>query len=236
MTMFDLIAFDADDTLWHNETLYRRARAKFEALMAPYCTPEDAAQWLDQMEMRNLEPFGYGIKPFILSMIETAVEISHGQIPAGEIQKIVDLAHEMVDADVELLDGVRETVSRLAGAYPLMLVTKGDPLDQERKLLKSGLGEYFRYVEIMWDKTKAKYAALFARYQVQPQHFLMVGNSLRSDILPVIELGGRAIYIPYRLTWGHENISIPDSHVYCEIDNMWQLEEAIARMGSEAKC
>ncbi len=234
--MFDLIAFDADDTLWHNEILYRRARAKFETLMASYCTPEEAAQWLDRTEMRNLEPFGYGIKPFILSMVETAIEISHGQIPAPEIQKIVGLAHEMVDADVELLDGVRETVTRLAAAYPLMLVTKGDPLDQERKLRKSGLGEYFRYIEIMWDKTREKYAALFAHYEVRPERFLMVGNSLRSDILPVLELGGRAIYIPYSLTWGHETVPIPDGHVYCEIESMWQLEEAIEKVSSTPSC
>lgn len=234
--MFDLIAFDADDTLWHNEILYRRARAKYERIMAPYSSPEEAALRLDQTEMRNLEPFGYGIKPFILSMVETAIEISAGQIPAVEIQKIVGLAHEMVDADVELLEGVRETVSRLAAAYPLMLVTKGDPLDQERKLRKSGLGEYFRYIEIMWDKTREKYAALFAHYQVRPERFLMVGNSLRSDILPVLELGGRAIYIPYSLTWGHENIPIPDAHVYCEIQSMWQLEEAVERVGREPKC
>ncbi len=234
--MFELIAFDADDTLWHNEILYRRARAKFEQLIAPYCAAEEAALRLDRMEMRNLEPFGYGIKPFILSMIETAIEISQGQIPAADIQKIVDLAHEMVDADVELLDGVRETVSRLATAYPLMLITKGDPLDQERKLSKSGLGDYFRYIEITWDKTREKYAALFARYQVRPERFLMIGNSLRSDILPVIELGGRAIYIPYSLTWGHENVPIPESQAYCEIESMWQLEEAVERLSLSPKC
>ncbi len=234
--MFDLIAFDADDTLWHHEILYRRARAKFERLIAPYCTAEEAALWLDRTEMRNLEPFGYGIKPFILSMVETAIEISHEQIPAGDIQKIVDLAHEMVDADVELLDGVHETVAQLAAAYPLMLVTKGDPLDQERKLSKSGLAEYFRYIEIMWDKTREKYAALFARYQVRPERFLMIGNSLRSDILPVIELGGRAIFIPYSLTWGHENVPIPDSQSYCEIKSMWQLEEAVERLSLNPEC
>ncbi len=234
--MFDLIAFDADDTLWHNEILYRRARAKFERLIAPYCAAEEAALSLDRTEMRNLEPFGYGIKPFILSMIETAIEISQGQIPAADIQKIVDLAHEMVDADVELLDGVRETVSRLSTAYPLMLVTKGDPLDQERKLSKSGLGEYFRYIEITWDKTREKYAALLARYQVQPERFLMIGNSLRSDILPVIELGGRAIYIPYSLTWEHENVPIPASQAYCEIKSMWQLEEAVEKISLTPKC
>ncbi len=234
--MFDLIAFDADDTLWQNEILYRRARAKYEQLMAPYCTAEEAALWLDRTEMRNLEPFGYGIKPFILSMVETAVEISRGQIPASQILKIVNLAHEMVDADVELLDGVRETVSRLAAAYPLMLVTKGDPLDQERKLRKSGLEEYFRYVEIMWDKTKEKYAGLFARYQVRPERFLMIGNSLRSDILPVIELGGRAIYIPYSITWEHENVPIPDSQTYCEIENIRQVEEAVERLNLSSVC
>ncbi len=234
---FDLIAFDADDTLWHNETLYHAARAKFEQIMSPYCGPQEAAEWLDQVEMRNLEPFGYGIKPFILSMVETAVELSSGHIPASEIQKIVGIAHEMVDAEVQLLDGVRETVSRLAAAYPLMLVTKGDPLDQERKLRKSGLEEYFRHIEVMWDKTREKYAALFERYQVKPERFLMVGNSLRSDILPVIELGGRAIYIPYSLTWGHEtNVSIPDSHVYCEIASMWQLEEAVEKLNLNPEC
>src|SRR5512146_712944 len=235
--LFDLIAFDADDTLWHNETLYHSARAKFEQIMAPYSSPGEAALWLDRVEMRNLEPFGYGIKPFILSMVETAVEISAGRIPASDIQKIVSLAHEMAGAEVQLLEGVRETVARLAATYPLMLVTKGDPLDQERKLHKSGLGEYFRYIEIMWDKTREKYAALFERYQVKPERFLMVGNSLRSDILPVIELGGRAIYIPYSLTWGHEtNVSIPDSQVYCQIESIAHIDEALEKFGRGINC
>jgi putative hydrolase of the HAD superfamily len=205
--MFDLIAFDADDTLWHTEELYVGTQDRFRSLLAPY----HSAEWIDKVlfdtEMRNLRAFGYGIKGFTLSMIETAIELTEGRISGAEIQGIIDMARAMLDADVRLLEGVAETVAALAQRYPLMIITKGDLYDQETKVARSGLGPYFKHVEIVSDKTEASYAALLRRYQVVPERFLMVGNSVRSDILPVVRLGGHAVHIPYHLTWAHEVVS-----------------------------
>lgn len=205
--MFDLIAFDADDTLWHTEELYVGTQDRYKQLLAPY----HSAEWIDQRlyatEMRNLRVFGYGIKGFTLSMIETAIELTEGRITGAEIQGIIDLARAMLDADIRLLDGVAETVAALAPAYPLMIITKGDLLDQESKIARSGLGPFFKHVEIVSDKTEAAYAALLRRYAVPAARFLMIGNSLRSDILPVVNLGARAVYIPYHLTWAHEMVT-----------------------------
>ena len=205
--MFDLIAFDADDTLWHTEELYVGTQARFRQMLLPY----HSAAWIDEKlyatEMRNLGVFGYGIKGFTLSMIETAIELTEGRISGAEIQGLIDMAREMLKADVRLLDGVAETVAALAPDYPLMIITKGDLFDQETKIARSGLGQYFRHVEIVSDKTEATYAALLRRHGVPPARFLMIGNSLRSDIVPVVRLGGRAVYIPYHLTWAHELVS-----------------------------
>ena len=205
--MFDLIAFDADDTLWHTEELYVGTQDRFKQLLAPY----HSAEWIDKKlfdtEMRNLAVFGYGIKGFTLSMIETAIELTEGRIGGGEIQCIIDMAREMFNAEVRLLDGVAETVAALAPRFALMIITKGDLFDQESKVARSGLGPYFEHVEIVSDKTEASYAALLKRHQVAPERFLMVGNSLRSDILPVARLGAKAVYIPYHLTWAHEMVS-----------------------------
>lgn len=205
--MFDLIAFDADDTLWHTEELYVGTQDRFKQLLAPY----HSAEWIDQKlyatEMRNLRVFGYGVKGFALSMIETAIELTEGRISGAEIQGLIDLAREMLAADVRLLDHVAETVAALAERYPLMIITKGDLFDQETKVARSGLGPLFKHVEIVSDKTEASYAALLARHQVAPERFLMVGNSLRSDVLPVVKLGAKAVHIPYHLTWAHELIS-----------------------------
>ena len=205
--MFDLIAFDADDTLWHSEDQYVGTQDRFKQLLAPY----HSAEWIDQKlfdtEMRNLRVFGYGIKGFTLSMIETAIELTEGRISGGEIQGIIDMAREMLNADIRLLDGVAETVAALAERWPLMIITKGDLFDQETKIARSGLGPHFKHVEIVSDKTEAAYAALLRRHQVAPERFLMVGNSVRSDILPVIKLGGKAVHIPYHLTWAHEVVT-----------------------------
>lgn len=209
MSLFEIIAFDADDTLWHNERLYINAQSKFTQLMGSYHNPEWVSERLNQTESRNLHHFGYGIKAFALSMIETAVELTEGQISGQDIQKIIDLAKEMLSADVQLLDAVGETIPQLAAKYRLMLITKGDLLDQESKIDRSGLRQYFQIVEIVSQKTRESYEQVLQRNSVEPSRFLMVGNSLRSDILPILDLGGSAVYIPYETTWLHEVADAP---------------------------
>ncbi|MDQ2996274.1 MAG: HAD family hydrolase [Chloroflexota bacterium] len=226
---FDLIALDADDTLWHNETMFTLTQAKFLKLLAGYHNPEQIEHKLYEIELRNLHNFGYGIKGFTLSMIETAIELTDGQVTGAIIQQLLDLAKAMVHAPVELLDHVAEVVPWLAERYPLMLLTKGDLFDQESKLARSGLAAYFRHVEIVSDKTATSYRALFTRYQIEPARFLMVGNSLRSDILPVTALGARAVYIPYHLTWAHETVTEQDAqrHQYVELADIGGLPELL---------
>ncbi|MGH2536320.1 MAG: HAD family hydrolase [Candidatus Promineifilaceae bacterium] len=210
MRPFDLIAFDADDTLWHTENHYVRVQAHFRQLLAPYHTAELVDERLFQAEMRNLAYFGYGVKGFVLSLIETAIDLSDGRISGAEVQALIDLAKEMVSAEVELIEGVKPALAAVAERYPLMLITKGDLFEQEAKIERSGLRPYFRSVEIVGDKTRASYTALLARHDLAPAGFLMVGNSLRSDVLPVVALGGRAVYIPYPLTWAHEHVDLLD--------------------------
>lgn len=209
MTRFDLIAFDADDTLWHNERLYANAQHRFKELLAQYHSPEWIDERLYNTEMRNLPHFGYGIKAFALSMIETAVELTEGRISGQDVQTIINLARGMLVAEVELLDHAAETVARLADTHTLMVITKGDLRDQEGKIARSGLAPYFRHVEIVSDKNPENYDAILKRYGVPPERFLMVGNSLRSDIQPVLALGASAVYMPYHLTWAHEVVTPP---------------------------
>jgi putative hydrolase of the HAD superfamily len=204
-----MIAFDADDTLWHNERLYAQAQAQFRELLAHYHSSEWINERLYQAEMRNLPHFGYGIKAFALSMIETAVELTEGRITGHDIQIIIDAAKAMLAAEVELLEHVPEALARLARTHPLMVITKGDLRDQEMKMARSGLRHYFRHVEIVSDKSPASYAALLTRHAIPPERFLMVGNSLRSDILPVLALGASAVYVPHPLTWAHEAAEPP---------------------------
>jgi putative hydrolase of the HAD superfamily len=225
MPRFETIAFDADDTLWHNERLYADAQEQFRELLAHY----HSAEWIDERlyktEMRNLEHFGYGIKAFALSMIETAVELTEGRISGADVQLMIDIARRMIAADVELLDHVDATIARLAGTHQLMVITKGDLRDQEAKIARSGLAAHFRQVEIVSDKSYASYAALLQRYAIAPERFLMVGNSLRSDILPVLELGASAVHIPYHLTWAHEVAEAPpaDHPGFYALDHLGQL-------------
>jgi putative hydrolase of the HAD superfamily len=219
----DVIAFDADDTLWHNESLFTVTQAKFKQLLAAYHGDEWIEAKLNETERRNIEHFGYGIKGFTLSMIETAIELTEGRISGAEIQKIIGYAKAMIAAPVELLDGVRETISRLAGEYQLMLITKGDLFDQESKIARSGLGDYFSRVEIVSEKNVGVYRALIARHGLDPRRFLMVGNSIKSDILPVIEAGGRAVYVPYHTTWVHECVTDYDATSFFEIAHMGLL-------------
>jgi putative hydrolase of the HAD superfamily len=230
--MFDIIAFDADDTLWHNEILYSNALDGFKLLLAPYAPPEQVAHALYQTEMRNLAYYGYGIKSYALSMIETAIEVSAGKIDGQGILAVIGLAREMLDANTRLVDHAQEVVNRLSSTYPLMLITKGDLLDQQRKLARSGLKPCFRYIEIVTDKTPESYAALLERYHIDPARFLMVGDSIRSDILPVIALGGCAVHIPYHITWAHEHIDLTDEqrrHFY-KLDHLGLLPDLIENL------
>jgi putative hydrolase of the HAD superfamily len=176
----EIIGFDADDTLWHNETLYARSQEKFARLLSPYHEPAWIAQRLYATEMRNLKQFGYGIKGFTLSMIETAIELTEGRIQGHEIQAIIDLAREMLQAPVDLLPGVQPVLERLSRRYPLLLITKGDLFDQTTKIARSGLADYFQQVEVVPEKDEGTYRQILRRQGIAPERFLMVGNSLRS--------------------------------------------------------
>ena len=207
--MITAIGFDADDTLWHNETIFEEHHRRFQALLGRHHDPETVARPLFATEMRNLELFGYGVKSFPLSAIETAIEMTQGGIPAEEIREIIAMAKGMLAHPVELLAGVAETIAALSPAYPLLLITKGDLRDQERKIARSGLATHFAHQEIVSEKNTRSYAAILARHDIPAGGFLMVGNSLRSDVLPVLELGGHAAYIPYPLLWEHEKAEAP---------------------------
>ncbi|MFM7679913.1 MAG: HAD family hydrolase, partial [Roseiflexaceae bacterium] len=201
-------AFDADDTLWANEDLFVAAQAQYVTLLHRY-RPDWDAQELYDTEQRNIAYFGYGIKGFTLSMIETAIDITNGQITGHEIGQIIDLARAMVHAPLTLLPYVESVIPELATRFTLMLITKGDLFDQDAKIARSGLAEYFTHIDVLSDKTPATYARLFRRYDMNPAAVVMVGNSLRSDILPVIEIGAQAIHVPYHLTWQHEHVDVP---------------------------
>ncbi|HNT24957.1 MAG TPA: HAD family hydrolase [Anaerolineales bacterium] len=232
MSFFDIIALDADDTLWHNESLFSNAHAMFRGLLAQYLSPELIAERLHQTEMRNIQHFGYGIKAFALSMIETALELTEGRVKAGDIQALIDYAKGMLVAEVELLEHVSETIPLLAQSHRLMVITKGDPLDQESKLARSGLQSYFWQVEVVSDKNPAVYQNLLNKYNLKSQRFMMVGNSQRSDILPVLEIGGAAVFVPYLNTWVHEAADAPPPGQprYYEIEHLGHLPGLLARL------
>lgn len=205
--MIELVALDADDTLWHNEPIYTSTREQFCSLLQRYepaGVPDDK---LYEAELRNLEHFGYGVKGFILSMIETAIELTEGRIESADVKTIVDWGRRMLSSPVELLDGVREAMADLASRYPVILLTKGDLLHQETKLARSGLGQHFKGIEIVSEKDAGVYRSVMKRYAVPGERFVMVGNSLRSDILPVLQAGGHAVYVPYETSWIHERVS-----------------------------
>ena len=203
------VGFDGDDTLWHNESLFSMTQERFRALLAEEADPRDLDARLLATERRNLEIFGYGIKGFVLSMIETAVEVTEDRVPGHDIRRILEFGKEMLRHPVELLDGVAETVDALSGRHDLILITKGDLFDQESKIARSGLAPCFRAIEIVSEKDPETYRRVLARHGVDPQRFVMVGNSVRSDVLPVLALGGRAIHVPYHVTWAHEQADPP---------------------------
>jgi putative hydrolase of the HAD superfamily len=230
--MIEIIGFDADDTLWHNEILYSQAKDQFQVLLAPYGDPERVRQRLDEIEEWNVRHYGYGIKSFALSMVEAAIEISHGQIEAPRLSRILDIVKEMLSAEVKPLEPVEPTLAVLAQQFPLMLITKGDFFEQHRKIERSGLAKYFRYIEIVVDKTPETYRGVLVKYHLEPQKFLMVGNSMRSDILPVLAIGGQAVYVPYETTWAHEKVdeTAQAATKYIEIEHLGQLPELINRL------
>jgi putative hydrolase of the HAD superfamily len=202
--MFDVIAFDADDTLWHNENVYRDVQAKIIALLAQYHSADWIERRMFETEVRNIQHYGYGFKGFTLSMIETAIELTEGRISGTEIGQMIELTREMVKAPVILLEGVEETLTELSASHDLMLITKGDLFEQEAKIIRSGLADRFSKIEIVRTKTPETYQTLTAKHRINPEQFMMVGNSMKSDILPVVAIGGRAVYIPYETTWAHE--------------------------------
>jgi len=201
------IAFDADDTLWVNETYFRDTEERFATLLESYETKNKVDQELFKKEMENLPVYGYGIKGFMLSMIELALELSNGRVSPKVLQEILVMGKEMIAHPVELLPHIKEVLEKLSKEYRLIVLTKGDLLDQERKLDASGLSEYFHHVEVMSDKTPEKYKHLLDHLQIKTSEFLMVGNSLKSDVLPLIEIGAQAIHIPFHTTWAHEEVS-----------------------------
>lgn len=208
--MIELIAFDADDTLWHTEHLYRAAQRHFCEMLRPYAPDAELEALVHETEMRNLRYYGFGITSFTLSMIEAAVEVTGGRVTGAEVGRLLALAREMVSADVELIDGVEETLATLAADFPLLLITKGDLLHQRDKVERSGLGRYFAAVEVVPDKTPDIYRHILTHRDVAPERFVMVGNSPRSDVYPVAAIGGRAVYVPHENTWVYDLIDVPD--------------------------
>ena len=202
-----VIAFDADDTLWINETYFREAEKKFAQYLLPYETASKIEQELYKTEIKNLQIYGYGIKGFMLSMVECALKLSNYTIPQQVINHILMIGKDMIDKPIELLEGVEEVLKKLQGNYKLIVATKGDLLDQERKLEKSGLSHYFHHIEVMSEKKEVDYKKLIKHLDIESSDLLMIGNSLKSDVLPLIKIGASAIHVPFHTTWAHEEVS-----------------------------
>ena len=201
-----VIGFDADDTLWVNETYFREAEMEFAKLLSNYETPNKIDQELFRVEIDNLPLYGYGVKAFVLSMVECALELSNYNVSSKTIDAILNIGKDMLEKPVDLLEGVEDVLKILSKKYRIILATKGDLLDQERKLKKSGLTDYFHHIEILSDKKDDNYSKLLNHLDIKPEEFLMVGNSLKSDVLPLINLNAHAIHIPFHTTWAHEEV------------------------------
>ncbi len=213
-----VIAFDADDTLWVNEPYFQETEKKFCALLEDYLPHHTMAKELFKTEIDNLPLYGYGIKGFMLSMIETALRVSNNTLNIEVLEKAIGFGKELLEKPIEMLEGVEDVLAALKGRYRLVVATKGDLLDQERKLKKSGLEHYFHHIEIMSDKKEADYLKLIRHLDIAPSQFLMIGNSLKSDVMPVLAIGGHAVHIPYHTTWAHE---VVEHHV--EHENFRQV-------------
>lgn len=202
-----VIGFDADDTLWVNETYFREAEEEFGRLLSQYETPNKIDQELFRKEISNLPLYGYGVKAFVLSMVEMALELSNYNVTNKTIEAILNIGKNMLNKPVELLDGVEDVLKILSNKYRLILATKGDLLDQERKLEKSGLTQYFHHIEVLSDKKEVNYSKLLNHLDINPSEFLMIGNSLKSDVLPLVNIKAHAIHVPFHTTWVHEEVT-----------------------------
>ncbi|HEY0627687.1 MAG TPA: HAD family hydrolase [Allosphingosinicella sp.] len=228
-----LICLDADDTLWHNETYFRRTSGLFADLLAPFADREEALRQLEETEHRNLGAYGYGAKGYVLSMIETAHAVAGERLPAEVVGRVLALGKEMLSHPVEMLEGIEAALDDLDERGRLILLTKGDLWHQEAKLAASGLGDYFTGVEIVSDKKPETYARIFERYGAAPHEAVMAGNSMRSDILPALEAGAWAAYVPFEIAWSHEVADAPDGHPrYVELKSLSQLAGWIDSLNS----
>ena len=227
------IGFDADDTLWQNETFFRMTQDRFRALLSDHADPDHLSERLLAAEKRNLGHYGFGIKGFVLSMIETAIEVTDRRVPAAIIEELLSAGREMLAHPIELLPHARAAVEAMAATHRVILVTKGDLLDQERKLAQSGLGELFHAVEIVSDKTPEVYARVFSRHGSGAAEAMMVGNSLKSDVLPVIAAGGWGVYVPHPLTWSYEAAEAPGGNPrFREITDLGGLPDLVRDLES----
>ncbi|PSJ56018.1 HAD family hydrolase [Kumtagia ephedrae] len=232
MARLTTIGFDADDTLWQNEQFYQMTEKRFQALLADYAAPEHLSARLLEAARRNIAFYGFGIKSFTLSMIETAVEITEGKAPSSVVGEILAAGREMLAHPIETLPHAAETLERLRGRYRLVLITKGDLIDQERKLAQSGLGDFFEAVEIVSDKSVGTYERIFARHGDGAAHAMMVGNSLKSDVVPALRAGSWGVYVPHDLTWAFEHAEAPaDQPRYREIVHLGELAGLIETIG-----
>jgi putative hydrolase of the HAD superfamily len=234
--MLTTIGFDADDTLWQNEAFFRLTQERFTGLLADYAAPDHLAERLEAAERRNLGHYGFGVKGFTLSMIETAIEVTEGRVPARVIAELVAAGREMLEHPIELLPEARATVTELAPDYRVILITKGDLLDQERKLAQSGLGDLFQAVEIVSHKTEAAYRAIFARHGTGADQAMMVGNSLKSDVIPALAAGSWGVHVPHGMTWALEAADPPADHRrFHLIDSLGQLPALVASLQKARK-
>lgn len=225
------IGFDADDTLWQNEQFYQLTEKHFTGLLADHAEGEKVSERLLEAEKRNLSHYGFGIKGFTLSMIETAIEITEGTVPATVIAEILDIGRDLLSHPVETMPHARETLEALAGDYLLVLITKGDLFDQERKLAQSGLGDLFHAVEIVSDKTAVTYRRIFSKVGGGPERAMMVGNSLKSDIVPAIAAGSYGVFVPHALTWALEHVEEPkDAPRFHKIEHLGELQAVIGKL------
>jgi putative hydrolase of the HAD superfamily len=229
--MFKWIGFDADDTLWHNEATYQKARDRFEELLRSYPLQTDPHRVMDNIEIHNLRYYGYGAMSFVLSLIETAIQVTDEKISAADIQALLDLGKKMLSDQVTLMANVHDILDALSRTYPLMLITKGDLQHQLRKLDGSGLRDHFQVIEVVSEKNQAVYREIMERHSVDPQFFLMIGNSLRSDVLPVLKLGGRAVHLENDLSWAHEETEIPWEYAgkYLSVERLSEVLNAIEK-------
>lgn len=232
MPALTTIGFDADDTLWHNERFFQLTEARFREMLADHADAELVSSRLLEAERRNLGHYGFGIKGFVLSMIETALDVTGDTASPAIVRQILDAGREMLEHPVEALPEAQETLAALAGSYRLVLITKGDLFDQERKLAASGLGDYFDAVEIVSDKTAATYERLFARHGDGPARAMMVGNSLKSDVLPALAAGSFGVHVPHELTWALEHAEQPkNAPRFRQVDRLGEVRTILAEIG-----